>query len=567
MLAVPGATPGIVYRQKTLAFMPDLQRLCAITLILCGSLILIISLRLFQRAVSFYRRLTFEQPPGLLILFRVHSCLILFFVVSYFVVAYGLFTAQQADNGIVVGVVFFAGSVFVLLGVVVQSRMLESVSHQIDKTENLSGALADEQSRVAEVLDELDFESTQLRESEADRTRIEQQLERVRQYELLGHLAGSIAHDVNNQLSPIVALPELLLSSVPEDFKQRNLLKQMHDSGLAISSYVNNLLALSNRDTTLHEDLSLNVVVDNFLESEEYRRATEQSITNPVTWQLASDIHTIHGSVESLHRLINNLVTNAIEASSSNSTIQLATRNEYIDQTQQLSHDSLPPGDYVVLNVADQGRGMTPEELKSLFQPFQTSKAVANDEIIGLGLICVRAIVDDHDAKVNVESRASQGTVIDVYFPSKNTPTADIAGPLVNLTDATTLPQQSGTHVLVVDDMKTQRQLAETLLAHLGCTTTSVPSGEEAVEILKSSNFDLILLDMRLGKGMDGLTTLREIKCITPTAYVIIASGYSKNKRVRAAVELGAQFMKKPYHLERLERALHQFRSFTQPVS
>jgi len=547
--------------------MIDNQQLSAVTLILAGAVILIASLWLFQRTVTCYRKLNLEHQPTLLMLFRTHSALMGFFIASYLLVCYRLLIAEPNTNALIVGIVFFAGAVFVLLSVIVQSKMLESVSHQIDKTDHLTGVLADEQSRVAEVMYELDHESSQLRQAESDRTEIEQRFDRIKQYELLGQLSSSIAHDVNNQLGPIVAFPEILLSSLPEGFKHRHLLQQMHDSGLTISSIINNLLSLSNRNTVLHEKLSVNMVIDQFFESEDYRRTCEMSATNQVTWQLASDIHAIRASAESLHRLVNNLVSNALEASEPQSPIQLATRNEYVDQTKQLSHDSLPPGDYVVLNVTDHGRGMAPEQMSMLFQPFQTSKTFTNDGIVGLGLICVRAIVDDHNAKLNVHSEHGTGTAIDVYFHSTDTPTDGVPSPFANLTEPARLPRDSAAHVLVVDDMKTQRQLAQTLLAHLGCDTVAVTSGQEALDILKSSTFDVVLLDMRLGEGMDGLVSLQKIKAIAPTIHVIIASGYSKNDRVREAVKLGAHFLKKPYHLERLERALQQYRSDAQSRS
>jgi CheY-like chemotaxis protein len=489
----------------------------------------------------------------------------LFFVFSYLLVCFDLLFTKSAINALFIGVVFLSGAVFVLLTVIVQMKMLEAVIIHYEKSDELTDQLVDERSRVDEVLNELSSESSKLRESEIERHAIEQRLKRTERYEVLGQISSAIAHEMNNHLSPIVAFPEILLSKLPDEFEDRQLVEQMLQSALATTAIVNNLLYLSNRNPTAHGSLAISSVVDRFFDSDDFARTQQQYVASRVRWQLATDIHQISGSETSLLHLINNLVNTALETNPPGTAIHISTHNEFVESPRQLSHDTLLPGDYVVLKVVDQGAGLSPDQIESMFQPLQSSKSIERDDLIGISFVCARATVDDHGGQLDVSSEPGKGTTIAVYFPSIDTSLEDKstgAGPSVAISASIDTP---ATRVLVVDDMRTQRELASSLLEHLGCSPHSVTTGEEALRELQSHDYDLVLLDMRLGDGMDGLTTLGQIKNIAPQVDVIVASGYSRNQRVREAVKLGAGFLKKPYHLERLEQALRQCSDHTLP--
>ena len=545
--------------------MPEPSRLIAALLTFCGGGILVASLIFYRRTVKLVSSLPGAPLPPLNQLYRTLSLLMVFFVFSYLGVCGGLLFTANEIHPIFIGTVFIFGALFVFLAVIVQMKMLESVIIHFETSGRLSDALIDERSRVDEVLNELSSESSRLRESEIEKDAIAERLSRIEQYEVLGQMSGAIAHEINNHLSPIVALPEIVLASLPDDFKHRRLLEQMVTAALATTNIVHNLLSLTNRNPSIHQPLVINDVVDQFFDSKDLTQAQQLHESAQFRWQLATDIREISGSQSSLVQLINNLVSNALESSSPNAVIHISTCNEFVDQPKRLSHDTLLAGDYVVLKVADEGKGMSPEQVDTIFEPFQTGNDKERDELISIGMICARATADDHGAKLNVESELGKGTTVEVYIPIIKTATDDDCPETTQAISKLGQGPESGTRVLVVDDMKTQRELATSLLEHLGCKPDAVPTGEQALQTLQTQPYDLVLLDMRLGDGIDGLTTFEQIKQIAPELHIIIASGYSRNDRVRAAVKQGAAFIKKPYHLERLERVLREYAAQTSP--
>jgi CheY-like chemotaxis protein len=160
--------------------------------------------------------------------------------------------------------------------------------------------------------------------------------------------------------------------------------------------------------------------------------------------------------------------------------------------------------------------------------------------------------VKDHKGYIDVESRPKRGSTFALYFPVTRE---------VDQADAETHAIQdlagSGETILIVDDVPDQREIATRILSRLGYTVTSVPSGEAAVAYLKRGRADLLVLDMIMDPGMDGLDTYRQILSFRPDQKAVLASGFSENDRVREAQRLGAsRYVKKPYTLESIGRAV-----------
>jgi CheY-like chemotaxis protein len=169
----------------------------------------------------------------------------------------------------------------------------------------------------------------------------------------------------------------------------------------------------------------------------------------------------------------------------------------------------------------------------------------------GLGLAVVHGVVQDHDGKIDLHSEIGKGTEFTLYFPV----TRERLWPVV---------EEEGNYsgeekILVVDDLKEQRDLVSRLLSTLGYSVTAVENRREAVEYLKSNSTDLVILDMILEEGLDGLDTYRQILNVHPNQKAIVSSGFSVTDRVEEAQKLGAgQFLKKPYTLSRLGQAVRQ---------
>jgi two-component system cell cycle sensor histidine kinase/response regulator CckA len=208
-------------------------------------------------------------------------------------------------------------------------------------------------------------------------------------------------------------------------------------------------------------------------------------------------------------------------------------------------------GDYVTLTVSDTGIGITSEDMARIFEPFYTKKAMGRSGT-GLGMSVVWGTVKDHKGYIDVESTEGKGTTFRLYFPVTRQESAKDQA-----TIAIDIHMGNGESVLVVDDVKDQREIALTILTTLGYAADAVSSGEEAVEYLKEHTADLILLDMIMDPGIDGLDTYKEILEVNPRQKAIIASGFSETNRVKKAQRLGAgTYIRKPYTLEKISIAV-----------
>jgi CheY-like chemotaxis protein len=246
-----------------------------------------------------------------------------------------------------------------------------------------------------------------------------------------------------------------------------------------------------------------------------------------------------------------NLVSNAAEAMPNGGRIVIKTRCRYFD-TPPPGYDNFKEGDYVVLSVSDNGIGMAPDEIERIFEPFYTKKEMGRSGT-GLGMAVVWGTVKDHNGSIDVDSTPGQGTTFKIIFPATHKQFE---------ADQTRMEgdncRGSGEKILVVDDVREQREVASKILEALGYMVSTVSSGEEAIEFLKTNSVDLFILDMIMRPGdMDGLETYRKILNIHPGQKAIITSGYSETHRVKKALALGAgQYIRKPYTLQKISLAV-----------
>jgi len=199
------------------------------------------------------------------------------------------------------------------------------------------------------------------------------------------------------------------------------------------------------------------------------------------------------------------------------------------------------------LTVADQGIGISAEDKEKIFEPFYSKKVMGRSGT-GLGMAVVWGSVKDHKGYINVVSEVGKGTKFILYFPvtRKETEKRDADISIEKLLG-------KGEKILVIDDVREQREIASMLLTKLGYSVTTVSSGEKAVEYMKTGSADLLILDMIMDPGIDGLQTYREILELHSGQKAIIASGFSETDRVKEAHKLGAgQYVRKPYALKQL---------------
>ena len=264
---------------------------------------------------------------------------------------------------------------------------------------------------------------------------------------------------------------------------------------------------------------------------------------------LAGDLFNISGSPVHIGKAVMNLVSNAVESIEGRGRVTLATTNRYLDRPLS-GYDDVAVGEYVVLSVSDDGLGISPDDLKRIFEPFYTKKVMGRSGT-GLGLAVVWNILLDHKGYIDVLTR-KKGTTFELYFPATREELA-----ARELPTAVQSYKGSGQRILVVDDEPSQRDISCRMLEVLGYRTQATASGEDALAYLKAHTVDLVLLDMIMDPGLNGRETYEQIVQIHPGQKAIIISGFAETEDVLEAQRLGAgPYLKKPVTLEALALAV-----------
>lgn len=389
-----------------------------------------------------------------------------------------------------------------------------------------------------------------VREEEARRSS-EEKLLRLKKMESLGLLAGGVAHDLNNVLSGIVGYPELILRSLPEDSKLIRPIETIMESGHKAAAIVQDLLTVARGVAITRKPIRLNEIVQGYLKTAEYKKLLQYHPGVTIKTDLADNLPNINGSPVHIGKMVMNLVSNACEAIEGCGHVVLSTRNRYLERPLK-AYEEVVPGEYVLLTVEDDGKGITPEDLNRIFEPFFTKKVMGRSGT-GLGLMVVWNAMQDHEGYIDVIS-GSGGTRFELYFPVTRE-SAEERKSSVSLEEL----YGHGETILVVDDVDTQRNISCQMLEALNYQAWSVASGETSVEYLKENRVDLLLLDMIMEPGIDGLETYRRIKKIHPRQKAIIVSGFAETEKVKEAMRLGAGcFLRKPLILEELGMAVKQ---------
>ena len=417
--------------------------------------------------------------------------------------------------------------------------------------EVIASFIVDENNRPAGILG-VSRDITERRKAEDEKAELQRQLERSKKMESLGLLAGGVAHDLNNVLSGIVSYPDLLLMDLPPESPLRAPIETIKSSGEKAATIVQDLLTLARRGVSTSEVLNLNDMIREQKNSAEYLKMLSFYPDIDIVYDLAGDLPNIKGSAVHLIKTFMNLLVNAAEAQPSGGTITIATQFLYMDRPIR-GYAAVAAGEYVCLQVKDYGEGILATDLPHIFEPFYTRKKMGPSGT-GLGLAVVWGTVQDHEGYIDVRSQPGQGTAFDLYFPlcreavKKQDAAIDLAA-----------IEGSGEVVLVVDDMESQRTIAAHLLQRLQYRPHTVDSGEAAVAYLKTNRVDLVVLDMIMEPGMDGLETWRQIVQLHPKQRSIIASGYAETEKVKTAQRLGAgEYLKKPYMIDSLGKAIRR---------
>jgi len=403
----------------------------------------------------------------------------------------------------------------------------------------------------------VDEKTRELFQEAAERKITEEKLHRAEKMEALGLMASGVAHDLNNILSGIVSYPELLLRRLPDDSKLRQPITSIKESGLRAADVVADLLTVARDAAKVRTRVNLNNLILEYLQSPVAEKLRSLYPDVKIFTELGDHLNPVFCSPTHVNKSIMNLVLNAAEAIATSGHIIISTENRELS-AMEAEEIAVKPGDYVTLKVADSGSGIDPADLQHIFEPFYTKKKMGRSGT-GIGLAVVWNSMQDHDGIVSVESDES-GTVFTLFFPqydggSNRMEEEGDPQPMVVNSEV----KGNGECILVVDDNAHQSDIAMQILSELGYQVHVVSSGDEAVDYITAEPVDLLLLDMEMEPGMDGLQTYKEIIRMRSDQKAIIVSGFSENDKVEQVLSLGAElFLKKPYTLAQLSNAVQQ---------
>jgi two-component system, cell cycle sensor histidine kinase and response regulator CckA len=387
-----------------------------------------------------------------------------------------------------------------------------------------------------------------------EKKQLEAQFLRTQRLESLGTLASGIAHDLNNILTPILSVAQLLPLRVKNiDERTQNLLKILEASARRGADLIKQILSFAQGVEGKYVCIQPSHLIV------EIQKIIQQILPKSIEidTSIPADLGLVWGDMTQLHQVLMNLCINARDAMPQGGTLRIQARNKSIDEMFASEHLDAKIGDYVSIAVIDTGTGIQPQLLHRIFDPFFTTKEIGKGT--GLGLSAVLGIVKSHGGFIDVQSQVNRGTQIDIYLP---------ACPPTHQPDENEaeLPIGNQELILVVDDELAIGELIKTTLETYNYRVVSASNGKDAIAIYAQHRDAIaaVLVDMMM-PVMDGLTTVTALHQLKPDLPVIAISGLNSMEAVARAKRFGCQyFLAKPFTNSELLEVLSKSMRSTQ---
>ncbi len=398
-------------------------------------------------------------------------------------------------------------------------------------------------------------------ETEAFRKRIkalEEELKRaedeLRRTRIAGHrenYVGKVAHDLNNLLAGIITYPELILMELSEDSPLRKHACAIKQAGEKAADIVQDLMMLAHDPALASQALNLNEIISELRKSPDFKAMRAGRPDVKVVFDLEIPLDNIVGPSTHITKSLMNLLHNSVESINGQGRITVSTANRSVETPERGYRHMIEKGKYVTVTIQDTGRGMAEKDISRVFEPYYNKKVMGRGGS-GLSMSVVWETIRQVNGYINIISALDRGTLITLYFPVTCEDKNRLAPP-----DDVVNCRGNGETMLIVDDMPEQRELACTILKKLGYSVSSVPSGEDAVEYLRTKRADMVILDMIMEPGIDGLETFKRISEFRPDQRFVIVSGYAETERLREIQRLGCRLcIKKPYSIAEIGGAV-----------
>ncbi len=380
----------------------------------------------------------------------------------------------------------------------------------------------------------------------SDRKQVEAELIKIRKLESIGVLAGGIAHDFNNILVSILGNISLAaLYITPENEKVKNLLHEAEKASLRAKDLTQQLLTFSKGGEPVKQIASIAAVI---MDSAGF---VLRGSSSKCEYSFSEDLWPVEIDTGQMSQVIQNIIINAGHAMPEGGIIDIRCENFVKDEKQSLP---LTAGDYVKISISDKGIGIPANMLDKIFDPYFTTKQDGS----GLGLAITHSIILQHGGHITVESEQGIGSTFTIYLSaSKHQGQAE---------PEDTLPLQikGSRKVLVMEDERIVREIAQEILAHLGCEVVLAKDGEEAVETYRQlmatgQAVDFVILDLTIPGGMGGKEAIQRLLEIDPQVKAIVASGYSNDPVMANYNDYGFKgVIRKPFLISELSEVIHK---------
>ena len=367
-----------------------------------------------------------------------------------------------------------------------------------------------------------------------ERKELESTLARAEKMDAVGRLAGGIAHDFNNILAVVMSYADLIAADLQGEDEATEDLNEIKRAGQRGANLVRQLLGFSRNEITAPEVLRLSDAVY------ELGKMLHRTLGEDVEMEVrANSSGSIFVDRNQLEQVLMNLAVNARDAMQAGGRLSFETTDVHV--LEQGAPLGPAPGRYVLLSVTDTGEGIPPDVIPHMFEPFYTTKQAGRGT--GLGLATVYGIVQQAGGYIDVKSEVGSGTTFSIYWPLSYQSPVEEVSPVEVLTPR----PGKAVRILLVEDEEPVRKVVERILLERGHEVVAVESGQEALELLLGSGFDLLLTDVVM-PGMSGRALVEAARGRELCPTVIFMSGYDVDSLTERGANAGDDpLIQKPF--------------------